>query len=181
MNVIELLATLFSLSSVVASVRNSVLTWPLGIVGILFYMLHFHNIDLLANTILQLVFLAQCLYGWYNWKSSNDIKVSSLNKIENTYFGLLFFAINFLVIFLLNTFSESKCVILDSTTTSLSLVAMILLANKKIQTWYYWIIADILYILLFLSNKDYLSMITYSVFLFLAITGLKQWKKYEKI
>lgn len=37
MNVIELLATLFSLSSVVASVRNSVLTWPLGIVGILFY------------------------------------------------------------------------------------------------------------------------------------------------
>lgn len=178
MNVIELLATLFSLLSVVASIKNSVLTWPLGIVGILFYMLHFHNIGLLANTILQLVFLAQCLYGWYNWKSSNDdIIVSSLNKAENTYFGLLFFAIN-LVIFLLN--NSSKCSILDSTTTSLSLVAMILLANKKIQTWYYWIIADIFYILLFLSNKDYLSMITYSVFLFLAITGLKQWNN-EKI
>lgn len=180
MNVIELLATLFSLSSVVASVKNSVLTWPLGIVGILFYMLHFNNLGLTANTFLQLVFLIQSLYGWYKWKSSNN-NITRLNRLQIIYTNLIFFTLSFGMIFLLRYFTNDNLIILDSITTSLSLVGIVLLAMKKIQCWYYWILADILYILLFLCNKDYLSMITYSVFLGLAITGLKQWKKYEKV
>jgi nicotinamide mononucleotide transporter len=174
MNVIELLATLFSLSSVVASIKNSVLTWPLGIVGILFYMLHFNNLGLTANTFLQLIFIIQSLYGWYNWKS--DIIISRLNKLQLIYTNLIFFILSFGMIFLLRDFVNNNLVILDSITTSLSLVGITLLAMKKIQSWYYWIIADILYIFLFLCNENYLSMITYLVFLLLAIIGLKKWK-----
>lgn len=177
MNVIELFAMLFSLSSVIASVKNNILTWPLGIVGILFYMIHFNNLGLTANTALQIVFLVQCLYGWYNWKSS-DNKVSRLNRVQLIYTNLIFFTLSFSMIFLIKYFTENNSIVLDSVTTSLSLVAIVLLAMKKIQSWYYWIIADILYIFLFLCNKDYLSMITYSVFLGLAITGLKQWEKH---
>ncbi len=54
---------------------------------------------------------------------------------------------------------------------------MILLAKKKIDTWLYWIIVDILFVIFFLNEGNYLSSITYFVFLILAITGLKQWKR----
>jgi nicotinamide mononucleotide transporter len=56
---------------------------------------------------------------------------------------------------------------------------MTLLAKRKIDTWFYWIIADILFVVFFLNEEQYLSSITYFVFLILAITGLKQWKKLQ--
>ena len=73
--------------------------------------------------------------------------------------------------------SGDKSPYFDGITTSFSLIAMTLLAKKKIDTWLYWIIADILFIIFFLNEEQYLSSITYFVFLILAITGLKQWKR----
>ena len=68
-----------------------------------------------------------------------------------------------------------------SITTGLSIIGTLLLAFKKIDNWYYWIAADVLYIYLFYSQELYWSAGIYFVFLLLAISGLKTWKKDIKI
>ena len=76
--------------------------------------------------------------------------------------------------------TDSDVVMLDSITTSLSLTAMLLLARRKVENWLYWIIADIIYIPLFIYKGLYITSLQYVVFLYLAIKGYDEWKK-EKI
>ena len=76
--------------------------------------------------------------------------------------------------------TDSDVVMLDSITTSLSLTAMLLLARRKVENWLYWIVADIIYIPLFIYKGLYVTSLQYMVFLYLAIRGYDEWKK-EKI
>lgn len=67
--------------------------------------------------------------------------------------------------------------ILDSITTSLSIAAMVFLIRKNIEAWALWIIADILYIRLFINSEHYMSAILYFIFLLMSIKGFVDWKK----
>lgn len=126
---------------------------------------------------LQLLFVAQSLYGWYNWKK--DRTILPIEKLENhdVYLfaittGLLSFFLSYILLM-----TGDKEPYLDGITTGLSIMATLLLIFKKIDNWYYWIIADVLYIYLFYSQGLYWSTGIYFVFLLLAISGLKTWKK----
>ena len=92
---------------------------------------------------------------------------------------LAFFSILF---FVLKT-TDSDVVFLDSITTAFSLTAMLLLARRKLENWIYWILADIIYIPLFIYKELYVTSLQYFIFLALAISGYFLWRKkikYEK-
>lgn len=170
---IELIAVIFSLLSVYFTVKNNVVAWPLGIVGIIFYGLYFNNIGIIGNVYLQFLFFAQSIYGWYNWKK-NEIKITSLSKSNSVNYVILTL-ISLVILYFILTFVDSSFTVFDTLTTSISITAMFLLSLRKIQTWYYWITVDFLYIIFFIYIGSYLSAATYSIFLILAIIGLKQW------
>ena len=73
--------------------------------------------------------------------------------------------------------TDSDVIMLDSLTTSLSLTAMLLLARRKIENWIFWIIADLIYIPLYLYKGLYIASLQYFVFLILATSGYIEWKK----
>jgi nicotinamide mononucleotide transporter len=66
---------------------------------------------------------------------------------------------------------------IDSFNTSFFLVATILMAVKKVENWIFWIIGDIVSIPIFASQGLYFTSIQYTVFLVLAILGLREWRK----
>ena len=68
-------------------------------------------------------------------------------------------------------------VFLDSITTALSLTGMLLLARRKLENWIYWIIADIIYIPLYIYKELYPTSLQFFIFLILAILGYRNWKK----
>jgi len=59
----------------------------------------------------------------------------------------------------------------------MSIVATILLAQKKIETWYLWIVVDIVCVFLFFKKGVVFLALEYLVFLGLATYGLLNWKK----
>lgn len=170
---IEIGAVIFSLLSVYYTVKNKLVAWPIGIVGIIFYTLYFFNMDIVGNMYLQFLFLLQSLYGWYNWKNI-DKKITNLDKIDNINI-IISTCISTYIIYFILSIIDSSFNIFDSITTGISLTAMLLLARHKIESWCYWILVDILYTLFFIYIGSYLSAITYFTFLILAIIGLKQW------
>lgn len=179
MNQIEIIAVVFSLLSVIFAVKNNFLTWPFGIVGVIFYGILFYQTKTWGNMFLQVVFTVQSLYGWYFWKvigKIEELPISKLVKSDRDLFALSTGLLTFFLTFLL-LMTGDKSPYLDGITTSLSIVATLLLAIKKIDTWYYWIAADVLYIYLFITQELYWSAGIYFVFLLLAISGLKTWKK----
>lgn len=173
---IEWVAVISSLLCVWLTTKRNIWCWPIGIIGIIFYAILFHEKSDWANFILQFIFLGQSIMGWINWKNYTDINTTSLSikdKLKVSVIGLLllipvyYFTINF----------NGNLPLLDSITTVLSLLGMFLLARNKVDSWYCWILADILYISFFLQNKLPVSAGLYLVFLILAIYGWWSWKK----
>ena len=119
------------------------------------------------------------VYGWVLWGSKNkkiQKKISFSSKSE-IIFSITISIIFYIVIYIILNNTDSDVIMLDSLTTSLSLTAMLLLARRKIENWIFWIIADLIYIPLFLYKGLYIASLQYFVFLILATSGYIEWKK----
>lgn len=66
---------------------------------------------------------------------------------------------------------------LDALTTTLCLAAQYLLCRKKIENWFLWITADVIYVPLYFSKSLPLTALLYAGFIILCILGLKRWTK----
>ena len=79
-----------------------------------------------------------------------------------------------------------KLVLLDASTTVLSIVAMILMAARLKEQWYLWIVVNIISIYMWvqafvLGNPDGIAtLLMWSVFLLNAVYGLIKWHKRDQ-
>jgi nicotinamide mononucleotide transporter len=178
---IEIISVIFSLLAVWLTTKRNIWFWPIGIIGIIFYFNLFLQKNEYCNMLLQVAFLTQSIIGWINWgKEDKYTKVTLYNTELSSvkYLNLLFLiSIISFIYYIFSFMLNGKLLILDSITAGISLIAMWLLTMKKIEAWILWIITDILYIPFFIQSELYLSAITYSIFLGLAVKGLIDWKK----
>jgi nicotinamide mononucleotide transporter len=65
----------------------------------------------------------------------------------------------------------------DALTTGLSLAAQYLLCRKRIENWYFWIVADAIYVPLYVSRDLPLTAVLYAIFLMLCVLGLVSWQR----
>lgn len=180
MIIIELIASIFSLLSVWLSTKGNILCWPFGIIGILAYIFVFKDQEATSNMVLQSFFVMQSIYGWITWKKEDSKKISLFNEELSAvkYLMLLRDLVVFCFIwYFLSFLSGGKDPIFDGITTGLTTMAMIFLAEKKIESWIFWIVADVLYIPFFIIGGHYISAITYCIFLGLATFGFMNWVK----
>lgn len=184
---VELIGTIFGLISVYLATRANILTWPTGIVNEFFLLILFFQVQLYADMFLQVYFFAVTLFGWYNWKQKPK-KNSISSTTKKTNFILLgvisigTFIIGYFIsnvhLYLPQFFEiEAAYPFIDSFVMILSIIATILLAQKKIETWYLWILVDLVCVFLFFKKGIVFLGIEYSVFLGLAIYGFFNWKK----
>ena len=184
---IELIGTIFGLVSVYLATKANILTWPTGIINELFLFILFFQVQLYADMFLQVFFFVVTIFGWYNWKNNpkkSNISVISLRLkgwiaciivIGTLVAGYLFSNIH---LYLPHYFKiEAAYPYIDSLVMFLSIVATILLAKKKLETWYLWIIVDIICVFLFFEKGIVFLGLEYIIFLGFATYGLFNWKK----
>jgi len=184
---VELIGTLFGLVSVIFASRSNILTWPTGIINELFLFLLFFQIQLYADMFLQVYFFIVTIYGWYSWKSSTrNFKVSYLNKSFRVYLISLVILGTFIAgyffsnihIYLPDYFKNPAAYpFCDSFVLIASMVATILLAKKKIETWFLWMTIDVVCVFIYCNKQIYFLSLEYIIFLGLAIYGLFNWRR----
>jgi nicotinamide mononucleotide transporter len=178
---IETIAVIFSLASVWLTTKRNIWCWPIGIIGIMFYFILFLQSKEYCNMLLQLTFLTQSIIGWMNWNKDDEFKEVTLynSSLSSGRYAYILFEISQIsfIYYFISLVSNGQLLVLDSITTGLSIMAMALLSMKKLESWILWIIADLLYIPFFIQSEHYLSAITYSIFLGLAVKGFIDWKK----
>ena len=69
---------------------------------------------------------------------------------------------------------------IDAFNTSFFLVATVLMAVKRLENWHFWIIGNIVSIPIYASQGLYFTSGQYTVFLVLAIMGLREWNAKAK-
>ena len=173
----EFIAVLFGLLSVWYAKNNNIRVFPTGIISVSIYIFINYSAKLYANTGINIYYFIMSIYGWILWGSKNKkikTEISRCNKNE-LLFSILLSIFFFLIIYYFVKLSDSIVPMVDSVTTSLSLVAMFLMARRKIENWIYWIIADLIYIPLYFYKELPLTSFQFLVFLILAILGHISW------
>lgn len=178
--IIEIIAVIFSLWCVYLAVKENVLTWPIGLIGVSAYFFVFLTTKLYADMSLQVIYFIQGLIGWYYWiygkkKIKSKLKITSTNWIESLVIIMFIGCFTFFIgnFFRINT--DASYPYIDSWLTAMSISANWMLLRKKIQNWIYWVVVDIGYILMFSYKEKYLSAILYLIFFVMASRGLYKW------
>ena len=182
--IIEIVAVVTGLLSVWFSKKINVLVFPIGIISVLLYVFIFIKNELYANAVINFIYFLISVFGWWNWKRTNDkslksngkdeLKVTFLNGKENIIVYSLF-TITFLsIVIFSNSVIATK---LDYITSASGLIAMMLTSLKKVENWIFYLFADIVLIPLCIYNGLYLTSLQYVAYTILAIMGLISWSK----
>jgi nicotinamide mononucleotide transporter len=189
---VELLGTIFNLWSVWLVARNHIATWPVGIVGVLLFLVLFYQIRLYSDTFEQIYYLVASVYGWWQWSRGGAARAGGARAIRlsaprslaagvaatlalSLLLGWLMSDIHLL---LPGLFPEpASYPYLDALTTVMSITATLLMAHRRLECWVYWIIVDIIGVGLYYAKDVRFLALLYAIFLVLAANGLLTWRR----
>ena len=186
MNWIELTAAIFGVISVWYARKEKILVFPFGIINVAIYIYICFEARLYANAGINMVYLASNIFGWYMWSRTGDdnqklqIRRNTPRQQVITWSSVL---VIYVAVFLLlrwvnrddTAYLASWLPRIDAFNTSFFLVATILMAVKRLENWHFWIIGNIVSIPIYASQGLYFTSGQYTVFLVLAIMGLREW------
>jgi nicotinamide mononucleotide transporter len=162
--------------------RQNVLTWPLGLSNNVFWGLLFFRSKLYADTVLQGVFFAFGVYGWWQWRRP-PIRLDTASSVRRTTlgqwwtFGALAIPATALTAWTLARFTDSPAPIADASVFTLSLVATYGQAHRLLESWIVWIAVDLISVPLYLSRGLYPTALLFVVFGGVCVVGLTQWAR----
>lgn len=182
-NYVELLGAVLGIAYIFFSIRQSILTWPVGLLTSLLYVWVFFVSKLYADMGLQMYYVAISIYGWYEWLFGNQTNHSEPIKVSRLKWklGVILFVISvllFLLIwYILKNFTDSPVPMADSLATSLSIVATWMLARKILEHWLIWIFVDAFSVGLFWYKDLMPTVILFVVYTVMAYIGYREWKQ----
>ena len=180
----EWTSTGLQIASVWYARKNNILVYPTGIIGVLLAAWLYYFVaspPLYADALLNIYYFIMSIYGWYSWvQKKNEAYVFPISWCSNRdwQWGLILFFISWLLIwFMLEQLTNSNTPLLDSLVSSTAVTAMWWMAKRKMENWVAWIVSNLVAIPLNFYKGFMLFTLMYVLFLILAISGYKEWKK----
>ena len=181
MSTLEWVAAVAGAISVYLSARENIWSWPTAIVNVGLYIIVFRRTGLYSDMGLQVVYLVLSIYGWYEWlyggKNRSTLRVSRASARE------WLIAIPVAVLFWLGlarytaTLPGVALPHLDAGLTTVSLVAQWMMTRKILENWVLWIVADIVYVPMYVYKGLPVTAALYAIFLALAVLGQRSWRR----
>ena len=189
MDPVELAGFVLSLAMVFCNIQQIHWGWPLAIASSALYGVVFWNSQLFGEASLQVMFILTSLWGWRLWLKGKQtapdqnldatapLMISKLLPSERKKAALAALLTWPTLTYFLYSFTESHIAAWDALVTTLSLLAQFLLAKKKIENWWVWLVVNILTVGLMLFKSLWLTAVLYFIFAVLSYVGLKAWQK----
>lgn len=176
----EVLGFLTGVLNVWLLVRQRSWNWPVGIANVLVLLVVFWSAGLYADAGLQIVYVGLGLYGWWRWVAGGDqgdLLVSRTSPAQWRALALAAVLGTAALWLLLDRITDSQVPLADAVTTVLSLAATYLQCVKKVESWWIWIAADLIYVPLYLYKDLWLTGLLYVIFMALCVAGLAAWRR----
>jgi nicotinamide mononucleotide transporter len=160
--------------------RQNIWNWPIGIANNLAYLLLFAKSGLYGDAGLQIIYITLGIYGWRIWLRRGTgprLPVTRTTVRMWNYLGLGTLLGVLALRWFLARFTDSTVPSWDGLTTALSLAATYGQCRKFLESWWIWILADLVYIPLYVYKSLVLTSVLYFVFLLLCIFGLREWTR----
>lgn len=184
---VEFLATAASLWSVWITQRRNVLAMPVGIVSVVLMGWFFKDIGLVGQTWLQWgYYLPVQFWAWQQWtrggESQSELRVTRLAKTQWIFIATAGVVGTVVLGWVLNAGWENALhTYWDASIVAASVLAMLLLSRKKVESWWLWIgPVNVSAVGLYLSTGAYMFAALYGLFLVMAGVALGKWIRANK-
>lgn len=181
--ILEVLAFIFGIASVIYAKRENILVYPIGLVATVITVYLLYKAKYFGDMIMNFYYSIMSLYGWWNWtrkKESNFFLPISTTSTQEKLIGVALFIISMFVTFLVYKAYDYSLEIpnyIDIFTSGIFFTAMWYMATKKLANWTLWIIADLITVPLYAYRGLGVLSVQYLIFTILAIQGYLQWKR----
>ncbi|MDO7170983.1 nicotinamide riboside transporter PnuC [Mariniflexile sp. AS56] len=181
--VLEGIAFVFGILSVWYAKNENILVYPTGIICtvITVYLLYIN--EYFGDMLMNFYYSIMSIYGWWNWsrkKENSAVLPVSRTNLKEKQLGVLLFILTMIVTYLVyQAFNYDMQIpnYIDVVTSGIFFTAMWYMANKKLENWTLWIIADLITIPLYAYRGLGVLSFQYVIFTILAIQGYREWKK----
>ena len=177
---LELAANGLTAVAILLAGRNNVHTWWTGIVGCTLFGILFAQNRLYADVALQAFFVATSVAGWWKWVRGDHgeplpiTHASSANLAWTVPLGVVATAgYGALLHFTTNAYAP----FLDSAVLVFSIIGQILLMQRRVENWAFWLLVNSIAAPLYFSRGLVLTAVLYAGFWVNAIVSWRNWYK----
>tara|TARA_Y100000994_G_scaffold68190_1_gene55740 strand:+ start:277 stop:894 length:618 start_codon:yes stop_codon:yes gene_type:complete len=181
---LEFLAFSFGIISVIFAKKENILVYPTGIICTVITVYLLYKAQYFGDMMMNIYYSLMSIYGWWNWsRIENDKYLIKITRFSKNDLGLtvFLFLLTVTITYAVYTFNLTEIKIpnyIDMFTSGIFFTAMWLMANKKLESWVFWIIGDIITVPLYSYRGLGMLSLQYIIFTILAIQGYIEWKKH---
>ena len=187
MDYLEIIGTIIGLIYLWLEYHASIYLWVASVAMPIVYTFVFFDAGLYADMGIQIYYVLASVYGFicWRWAISRKNKAASIERLKIAHtphrlitpLSIISIVLTFIIAYILISFTDSNVPWWDSVTTSLSIVAMWLMARKYIEQWWVWLIVDVVSAGVYIYKDLYFTAGLYALYAVIAYFGYKKWKE----
>ena len=180
MSLTEVLGFLTGVVNVWLLAKENVWNWPVGLANNALYVAVFLHSGLYGDAGLQVFYILLGVYGWWIWTHPGvtaDMRVERTGRVTWAWLIPATAVAAVALYFFLKHFTDSTVPAWDGLTTALSLAATYGQCKKYVESWWLWILVDLIYVPLYIVKHLWLTSGLYFIFMLLCIVGLRAWSR----
>jgi nicotinamide mononucleotide transporter len=177
---LELAANGFVAISILLAGRNNVHTWWTGIVGCTLFGVLFAQSRLYADVALQVFFVATSAIGWWKWvrgDHGDPLPITHAGPANLAWTVPLGVVATAAYGALLHFTTNAYAPFLDSAVLVFSIIGQVLMMQRRVENWAFWLLVNSIAAPLYLSRDLVLTAVLYAGFWINAIVSWRRWHR----
>ena len=178
---LETLAVVLGIGYLLLAMRESSLCWYCAFFSTALYVWIFGDVSLYMESALNVYYMAMAIYGWLQWQrggaDKSGVKIIRWTARQHILGVAIILAASVTSGYLLSSNTAAKLPYLDSFTTWGSVFTTIMVAQKVLENWLYWIVINSVSIYLYIDRGLDQTAAMFFLYLGLATVGFLMWKK----
>jgi nicotinamide mononucleotide transporter len=186
---IEFVAVIAGIVSVIYSRKENILVYPTGLINTTLFIYLSIKGQLFGEASVNFYYTVMSIYGWWNWSRRDNtdhlvvhITPSTRKELiqQFVFFDICFLVILGILLWIRHAFAPDAIPWADALASAAAFTGMWLMARKKIESWYWWILTNIVSIPLWFVKGYVFTSVQFMVLLVLAVAGLIEWRRRYK-
>jgi len=183
---LEYVAVFSGIASVVFQRVENIWVYPVGLVNTIIYIWLSAKGHLFGEASVNFYYTVMSIYGWILWTKKDAQQHHVVNVAFSTakqwmqqllFFAFFYMAIFFVLTYLKRSFAPNAIPWADAFASASAYTGMWLMAKKKVESWYWWIITNAASIPLYFVKHYVFTSVYYLVLLVMAFWGLMEWMR----
>jgi len=175
---LEIAANVLMTASIILAGRNNIHSWWIGMLGCVLFAVLFYEVNLYADVLLQLFFIATCAIGWLQWRRGAAGKPLPITRTGwRSLAWIVPAGVASVVIYgmLLHTLTNAYAPFIDSAVLVFSVIAQFLLMSRRLETWGFWLLVNTVAVPLYYSRGLHLTAVLYAAYWINALVSWYWW------